>query len=153
VQLWDLAARPAPVPRELVGHKRDVRALAWSPDGSTLASTSGDHTVRLWRGGDVQVLTGHSNAVNSVAWAPDGLRLASTSADHTARVWDVPTGAGRPVPHDAAVGRVVFLADGVHAVSWSLHEVQIWTDDLPYDTPGLLAWIDGHADATAGTED
>ena len=153
VQLWDLSQRSAPAMRQLIGHKRDVRQLAWSPDGMTLASCSSDHTIRLWRGDEVQVLTGHSNVVISVAWAPDGQRLVSASSDHTARLWDVTTGAGRPVPHDASVGRVAFLPDGVHVVSWSLHEVQLWTDDLPYDTPGLLAWIDGHTDVTADAED
>jgi WD40 repeat protein len=32
----------------LKGHKRPVWVLAFSPDGQTLASGSGDHSVRLW---------------------------------------------------------------------------------------------------------
>jgi WD40 repeat protein len=30
------------------GHTGDVRSIAWSPDGKTLASGSDDRTVKLW---------------------------------------------------------------------------------------------------------
>jgi WD40 repeat protein len=146
VQRWALAGGDPASLTELVGHKRYVGALAWSPDGRTLASGSSDHTIRLWRDDAVQVLIGHENVVLALAWAPDGLRLLSGSADRTARLWDIPTGVGRPVPHDFPVKRVAFSADGVHARSWTRHDLQIWSDDLPYDTAGLLVWIDAHTD-------
>lgn len=34
---------------QLAGHTSYVKSLAWSPNGDTLVSGSGDHTVRLWR--------------------------------------------------------------------------------------------------------
>src|SRR5262249_13728488 len=46
VWLWDLA-RGEEVAR-LPGHTSFVWSLAFSPDGATLASGSGDTTVRLW---------------------------------------------------------------------------------------------------------
>jgi WD40 repeat protein len=44
--LWDLATRQEVA--ELRGHDAYVHSVAWSPDGTRLASGSGDGTVRIW---------------------------------------------------------------------------------------------------------
>ncbi len=81
----------------LQGHSAPVVSLAVSPDGSTLASASWDHTVRLWplAGGAPRVLEGHSQNVNGVAFARDGRSLVSAGYDATLRIWPL-AGAGAP---------------------------------------------------------
>ncbi len=72
-------------------HGSDTRALAWSPDGRTLAAGGQDKIVHLWDVKTRRVLgawKGHNDVVSALAWSPDGRKLASGSFDNTVRVWE-----------------------------------------------------------------
>ena len=79
----------------LSGHSHWVLSVAWSPDGTKLASGSRDKTVRIWEaatGKQLWQLRGHTDVVRSVCFSSDGKEL-SGSDDSTVRNWDPATRA------------------------------------------------------------
>src|SRR5438105_587614 len=83
----------------LKGHTEVVYPVAFSPDGKTLASGSGDGTLKLWdviTGKETTTLEGHNEGwgVFSVVFSPDGKTLASAGGGPGSKIklWDVKTG-------------------------------------------------------------
>ena len=80
----------------LAGHDDNVVSVAWSPDGTRIATGSGDTTVRLWdaaTGKQLAVLKGHERSIEDVGFSADGKRLLSVGAGDFTIVWDAITGA------------------------------------------------------------
>jgi WD40 repeat protein len=72
----------------LEGHPGAVAALAFSPDGETLASGGKGGLVRLWAPpADAGVLNSDNDTVQALAFSPDGRYLA-VGADRVLQVWD-----------------------------------------------------------------
>jgi WD40 repeat protein len=107
VTLWD--PHTGELKGTLTGHDNWVNTVAFSPDGSLLASGSVDGSVKLWdthTGMPEQTLTMESGGVWSVAFSPDGKTLAGISSISTSveeankaasevRLWDLPGGTLR----------------------------------------------------------
>jgi WD40 repeat protein len=112
-RIFDLPVSPPPEPmprqaagtvEEAVAHLGDTKpvvAVAFSPDGSMLATGSSDWIgwtghVRLWSvtsGREVRRLSpGWTSGVTGLAFSPNGARLAAGSTDGVAHVWHVRTG-------------------------------------------------------------
>jgi WD40 repeat protein/serine/threonine protein kinase len=74
----------------LKGHTLVLQDVVFSPDGLRLATTSHDHTVRLWdltAGQEILKLV-NSGYVDRLRFASDGRRLIGASRDRWIRVWD-----------------------------------------------------------------
>lgn len=113
------------------GHTLAVTTLAFSRDGSELASGSEDHTARIWdpsSGRLLHLLARHHLAVTDVAFSPDGTLFATASADGDAILWRVATGV---LAHDlrfhiSTVSSVAFSSDGRWLVTAGPSTAGLW---------------------------
>uniref|UniRef100_A0A158PCF3 WD_REPEATS_REGION domain-containing protein n=1 Tax=Angiostrongylus cantonensis TaxID=6313 RepID=A0A158PCF3_ANGCA len=91
--------RVQPVTRcssSMPGHGEPVISAQFSPDGKSLASGSGDTTVRIW---DIDTelpqytCEGHKNWVLCIAWSSDARKIASSCKNGQIMIWDASTGS------------------------------------------------------------
>jgi WD40 repeat protein/tetratricopeptide (TPR) repeat protein len=98
-----------------------VRCVAFSPDGTTVATGGTDGTARLWDAATGKLIGSplmQPGPVRSVAFRPDGKALL-TAAGGAARVWDVATGRplGPPLQHQGPVRALALSPDGQTALT------------------------------------
>ena len=92
--VWDVETRET-IDRDYSGHSGSISALAFSPDGSQIATASSDRTTRLWdvkSGSELLSLHGHSEDVRDVAFSPDGKFLVTASDDKTVQFYILDVG-------------------------------------------------------------
>ncbi|GAA5173572.1 hypothetical protein GCM10023321_75480 [Pseudonocardia eucalypti] len=144
-------ANDSPLNEPLTGRLDDFDAVAFGPDGLTIATATQDHHIQLWRIRDRRVLEpvgrsplAHAAHVNSLVFSPDGRLLASTSVDESVRLWNI-TDPANPVQlselrnvvdpsltnqplQPGRVGVLAFSPDGhtLAGASRTDHSVRVW---------------------------
>ena len=81
--------------RKLSQHVSNIRCVAFSCDGLTLASASWDCTVCVWdvdAASCMRVLRGHNGFVQACAFSRNGAVIASAADDKSVKLWSVKSG-------------------------------------------------------------
>lgn len=142
--------------RTLGGHADVVRALAFSPDGTTLAAAGGipgvGGEIRLWNVADgtlKKTLTGHTDCIYGFGWRPDGKQFATSSYDKTIKVWDVEKGVSIAdlKDHADAVYGLAYTASGKYLATASAdRSIRVWDAQ----TAKRLYTLAGHTEMVTG---
>jgi WD40 repeat protein len=148
----------------LAGHRDLVQSLAFSPDGSLLASGA-YREVKLWRrprdARRFGVTSAARGAVNAVDVSPDGSTFATAGADGVVRLWGA--NDGRPVKelsgHSGPVRAVKFSPDGTKLASagddksmrlWTVGDGAVLSNTPVPVVASSVAWVGGKQVASAG---
>ena len=129
-------------PVKLASDESSVWAIAWSPDGTRIASGDTLHRVQVWdplTGKILLTYDKHSGPITALAWSPDGNSLASAGGDQTVQVWDATSGKQIQVYTDHAQGvrAVLWAADGQSVLSAGADGI-IWAWDATNGNPYWL---------------
>ncbi|MGC9940569.1 MAG: protein kinase [Verrucomicrobiota bacterium] len=133
IRLWDVTSGKEL--KRLEGHRAYVGSLVFWPDGKTLASGSGDQTIRLWDVSNIsnvppaRVMRGNKLEVWKLTLLPDNTTLISGSKDGAVLVWDTSDTHSR---HDylklpEAFHEWVFGPDGKSLVTATSRELALWS--------------------------
>ena len=131
IRLWDVrTGGTLAVLNEQAGFQEAVNAIAFSPDGTTLASAKAEK-IWLWNTHTKQlsgILEGHVRNVFAIAFSPDGKTIASASWDWTLRLWDVQTGKPRKIfgEHPSSAATVAFSPAGERIAGATGGLIRMW---------------------------
>ena len=130
IKVWDTSTWTAI--RTIENDDLFETVLAWSPDGSKLASISSNHMIRIWdtvSWSNVKILTENQTVlVRGISWSPDGKLLAAGLSDTTIKIWNTQTWSieKQLLGHTDVVESVAWSPDGALIASGSRNEMIIW---------------------------
>ena len=128
ITLWGSEA--GRLQQRLIGPSGGVHGIAYSPDGDTIASTSGDNILRFWdaeSGVQLRSLAWMETGSGRVAFSPDG-RILAVGSGRNIRFWDAKSGEDvrtlRDQAHEAQ--SLAFNWDRSLLASGGIQKVLLW---------------------------
>ena len=140
---WDgkirvLRSTDGTVIQTLAGHPQQVQGVAWSPDGTQIASSS--FSVKVWQVSDGTLLSdlgGSGQWIDSLHFSPDGKLLVGSDADGKIDVWlisDRKLIAELPVTAYRHSNVIEFGPDGSFLAVAEVSRLSLWhlNEDKPF---------------------
>ncbi len=163
IKLWDIVSGKKVSTldghAEIIGIENYIIALAFSPNGTRLASGSRDKAVLLWdttTGNQLLTLQKHKGDTNVLAFSADGKILAIGSNDTTVQLWDATTGKSLATftTHIGAVAALAFSPDSsTLATASSDGTVQLWNIETRKPLPTRITGHTAQVHTTAFSKD
>lgn len=150
VRLWEIGTADFFDSGLRIEQKRDLYAVAYSPDGDRIAIGGFEKFARIWDA-DARKPIGealpHEHYVYALDWSADGRALLTGSFDNTARLWNAANSRpiGEPLTHNNWVMSVAFSPDGRKVLTGSADSTarlwQICSNDVNVrlDVPKIAA--------------
>jgi WD40 repeat protein len=131
IDFWNSNTRPRTIVEE--NQKDRMLAVAISPDGKILASSSYENVIKLWRlpQGELLKTLELEHYTGSLAFSPDGKLLASRGDDaNTIQLWSMPEGNRLNVlKNNDEVNKLCISPDGKWLIAGHYGTITIW--ELP----------------------
>jgi WD40 repeat protein len=169
IRIWDL--HTGACLQTIFAHHLPVMSLAYSPDGSYLASGSMDKTAKIWDTNNwecLQTLTGHRNSILDLTFSPTPVitgtltdyQLIVGSSDRLIKRWNIITGECLQTytGHTNWIWSIACSPDGASIASgsedqtikiWDIHRPQA-LDTLQLKPPYAATNITGVTGLTSG---
>jgi len=159
VDAGGILVRPEGILKPMASAAKELRSIAFSPKGTSLAVAGDDAVIRIWDATSFKLVgrlpatgsgdPGHRGSIRKIAFSTDGSKLISASHDKTVRIWDVGSGRLLTVLEDAAeptefFSVAVFPGEPLRWVMAGGMDGKIRTWDVQQPTPLLLTRKPAH---------
>ena len=142
--------------RVLLGHTGIVRVVAFSADGTFLATAADDETIRIWDlvTGDTRMsLQTRAGSVRDATFSPDSTLLAASSYGNAVQIWNLDTGTTTLQTQAGSVRDAAFSPDGtLLAITSDLRTIRVW-DPITGTTRTTLQGHTGYVQDAAFSPD
>ncbi len=144
IAVWNIAGNQVELTYE--EHNNVIQTLAWSPDGSRVASADQNTIVHIWNPSSGALIAPFEDTALTLAWSPDGTQIATGNFEGEINIWSGTTGdfVRTLTGHSNRIRAIAWSPDGNFIASGSVdNTIRIWN----VNSGNTLHTLTGHTGA------